>query len=511
MEQLQPVIKHRFWILSGLIVVLSFVGWIMGSKQLEEDTKTKISKIESAVKGLPDEKADHENKDWIDKLLGVNGKRKDQSDLKADELHKKQVAEMIWPASVAKHFEGRAPRAEGRDLPGIKKEIAQTAYADGYLADVIEPLVQMVKPYDDSTELGIVKFQANTMRYFPTWKNYEPTWDEMWDVQEDYWLTRSLLGAINKVNVTSTHYYDANINEIGKLMLYAGSKPELAGYKGKSGGAGGGSRKNKKPKFGLRGAGVGGSGGTSTQQAGNRSGGGGEQKSGKFIPIDTNTKIEEIKVFGDPVKTNVDQAKSPTAKKLAKEAAKQNAQKSVKPRYVENGETYPFKTRGFILSLNMKSEALPQLLKELNQLAWPVEIKRVHWKLRNADLYGDLQDRLALNTEDQGTSQNLRGQRKFGDNVGRAQTLQADSDPGQKQTPKNKRKSSARKDDGKTTVKKRPDRRSDIQVEIAGVLTIYQPSEKSKITLSSVAKKKNVKPKSETKDKTTGPISKTNK
>jgi len=300
MEKLQPLIKHRFWILSGLVVVLSLLGWYLGSNNLAASTKKQTEKINSTEANLPTGDI-HPNQDWILGIQERNSYRADQSNKNATELHAKQVIFMDWPAPIAANFNGVPYRQPAISTSKQNKEDIPQFYRTFYKKDVIDSLPQIVKPFNKDTGQGIVEFRVDQMGYFPNWVTYTPTWDEMWDVQEDYWLTRSLLTAIAKVNSQekATNHDDAVIQAINKIELHAGSTPQPHDYsgnkpKGMKSGNSGGSPQQRGPSA----ASAGGGGGTSRSKRGQTQTA--DQKNAEIVPVIDDIKIDPLDVFGVP-------------------------------------------------------------------------------------------------------------------------------------------------------------------------------------------------------------------
>ena len=286
--------------MSGLVVVLSLLGWYLGSNNLTAFTKTQNGKIASATNGIPKGEI-HPNEKWILDIKAVNSGRKTRSEMSAAELFAEQIEVMDWPPTIAPNFYGVGYREPAKSTLAQDKDLVRKYYRDTYNTNVIQPLEQIVVPYNGTR--GIVKFNVGQLNYFENWLTYTPNWSEMWDMQEDYWLTRSLLQSIARVNREgkSTHYSDASIQEILKMELYAGSKPNPGSYSGstpsgirskKRDGGSGGAKKERKGPIGFGGiAPPKGKGGLSKKS----------QKNAETVPVTTKIANDGVTVFGVPL------------------------------------------------------------------------------------------------------------------------------------------------------------------------------------------------------------------
>ena len=53
MEALEPVLKQKFWILLGMGIIMTFVGWWMATGQILAAITDRKNKIEAAEKSIP--------------------------------------------------------------------------------------------------------------------------------------------------------------------------------------------------------------------------------------------------------------------------------------------------------------------------------------------------------------------------------------------------------------------------------------------------------------------------
>jgi hypothetical protein len=177
------------------------------------------------------------------------------------------------------------------------------------------------------------------------WAEMPPSWEEMWNAQEDSWLVTELLQAIQRVNEPTSNRADSYIKKIQTIELAGGNRAALT--------SGGGKQTGNKPAGPLGNLGI---GATSA-----------EGSAGDFKLSDE---------FGTPTAKDAQAAPATTPVVGAKPSAT-----APSSRYVDDGPK--FRTRAFKLTVDMDHRRLPHLLVELTNSNWPVEIVRVNQVARS--------------------------------------------------------------------------------------------------------------------------------
>lgn len=282
---MEPLIKHRFWICSGLALIIVPVGWWIGTGNLKAQSDQRLGEIEAAFKGIPNGKG-HPNEKWTKALQKVNTKRAEYSRKHATELRKMQKATQTWPAAVASSMASAKKFGD----PGSNAN-ALTFYIRGYDSYMRE-VFKCVDPvqFDPLTGKylgGRVMFQfpnrkkatgqgsnigvggvpmapagpiadggnggsgmaggqnASGTAVLPMvpverWKGVDPSWDELWREQEKAWMLKMLLQAINRVNdrKNAKTIREASIRQINHIEIRGGSPPTEGGASGTATGGG---------------------------------------------------------------------------------------------------------------------------------------------------------------------------------------------------------------------------------------------------------------------------------
>ncbi|MCH8829640.1 MAG: hypothetical protein IID45_08690, partial [Planctomycetes bacterium] len=97
MDNLQPLIKHRFWILFGVNVLMIVVVFFMVTGSMGKKANARKSAIEIARNGIP--KTGH-NKSHIEEMTKVNGKRADNYVRHGQTLFDRQRGLRVYEKSI---------------------------------------------------------------------------------------------------------------------------------------------------------------------------------------------------------------------------------------------------------------------------------------------------------------------------------------------------------------------------------------------------------------------------
>ena len=73
MQALEPVLKQKFWILLGMGILMTFIGWWMATGQIAQAITERKTKIEAAEGSIP--KGDIPNDNWTKRLSEVNDRQ----------------------------------------------------------------------------------------------------------------------------------------------------------------------------------------------------------------------------------------------------------------------------------------------------------------------------------------------------------------------------------------------------------------------------------------------------
>ena len=368
MEQLKPLLKHKFWIIFGIALVLPIVGWFLATGQANERIDERITKISGTNVSSGSSAA---NDQWNEKLTEINKREEQRLNDGARYLWQQQKALMVWHPQLRSLVGNLAYRDP---IP----EQALNWYSSLYESE-FDRIRKIVRPYDFETDRGIVNVPIAALQIHPNYSAWKSNpgllkSEEMWDAQEDIWLLEALLRAIDSTNrlASATSITDAYVRQIDQITLLGGSRATGEGSAttgGYAGGSSGGAMDGGYAEQYSEGA-AGGSGyGGDTEGYG---GGGGASVNVSFDPAEE---------FGSDAITTATTSSPGQVNAAASDANYSEGYGGgglgqERRRYIDN-EGLPFRTRGFYMELVIDHTKLPELLGELSSLPWPVEIVRV--------------------------------------------------------------------------------------------------------------------------------------
>jgi len=374
MNKLKPILAQKFWIFFGIVLILPIVGYFMTTGELAAQIKTRIDALESTFKGIPPG-VGSPNDSWSKALQVLNEQQALRNRMANEELWRLQKEKLRWPDDIAvvmrkaEYFKPVPTDQGGSDL-GYKYQFDYPAEIRR-LWEIVDPLDEG-KNLRDSDKRRKVAFlmsdlhQTNTAR----WGELPPTQEDMWDCQEDIWLQTELLQAIARLNANSISQGDAFVKQMGKIQLFGATK--AAGAAAAAAPAPGGPDGGSYPMMGM---GMGGSG---------------QQKSAE-LSADINL-AEEFTLIPDStvlIASNSDGGGGGMSSRLMSEGGYPGAQstggapaaapaaKSELKRYIDFDENQPYKRRGFYIKVTMDHTKVPDLIAELMNSPFPVEIVRV--------------------------------------------------------------------------------------------------------------------------------------
>lgn len=371
MDKLKPILAQKFWILFGLVLILPMVGYFMTKGVLATDIETRWKKLTDTFSGIPPGTG-VPNESWSKALNDTTAKQKVHNIRANQELWAKQHERMSWPNDIApimakaKYFEDLTEEQKG--LQVIFK------YPLSYRAQ-IRNLWEIVDPLEDGTNLRDsdkrrkVAFSMSDIQQSAAIlaKDIQPTFKDIWEAQENIWLQTELLQAVRRINENANNQGDAPIKQLGKIQLFGGARST-----GDSGAA---------ASSGTSGDGMG-------MGMGMGMGFGGNRNETTTVSADINLN-EEFVVSFDPAVGGGNNGgmggfgaaagfTEPSSGGSGSGAAASGA--GTKPdvkRYIDLDEQQPYKRRGFYIKLTMDHTKVPDLIAELMNSPFPVEIVRV--------------------------------------------------------------------------------------------------------------------------------------
>ena len=365
MDKLQPLITHRFWILFGLALIMPWVGWFMASGEVKATIEERTGKVKQAVTNS--KSGSIANKLWTDDLTKVNDTLEERFVTASSGLWDNQKSLMVWPGRMVQTMKNRPYRWHTKEE--FAKEVANTrpkyTYQSLY-AKLHEEMVNTVNPLrvdDKNKVVGNVRVNPAMIHATPIPpQGAPPSWDIIWDAQEDLWLTKNLLEPIQRIN-GDLRITEVPVREIVSLQLLGGSRSGKAGSGSKSGSGGGNSGGEGEDDYesAMRGG---------LMMGGGSGGGYGGTSS---IPEQGELDFDPADEFGAP-----EGGAAAASGGFSIGARRSTTAVTKVDRFVDEDENMPFRTRGFKMHAVVRGDNVQEFLTELMTARFPVEISRFH-------------------------------------------------------------------------------------------------------------------------------------
>ncbi|HVJ84943.1 MAG TPA: hypothetical protein VM452_04815 [Caulifigura sp.] len=409
MDKLQPIIKQRFWILLGLCLILALFGFFKSQSEIVAATKTREDAIKATLAAIPS--GTEPNPTYAEGLKQINDAYGAKIKAAIDDLFAGQQSRMTWPDKIAKEIP-RDPKGVPyyRHKEKVLNTIATRTYSTVY-SDLIEelwkkaePVVEKAAPVNAapvgigpnrSAELlrginsGLLKprgkqqnlrLKGQTILYgqpgFPpvTWQTKVyvdrqampqkvlpsiPSADQVWDCQEDIWFTELLLEAVRKANKEAENVLSSPVRCISRIELLGGAGAGAAPEVDPSMMEGGMGEDGMSMGSGMAMGGVGAAG-----------------IAGMLAP--PMTAFDPKEVFGSDAAAATGEAGGEAMPEDGSGIGMGMGMMGPPPtlRWVGPTEGVPFRERGFYLSVIINQQKIPDFLVYLCEGAWPTKVLR---------------------------------------------------------------------------------------------------------------------------------------
>ncbi len=372
MDKLKPILAQKFWIMFAVVLIMPLAGYFMTKGKLSAEITERRDKLNKTFTGIPSGTG-VPNDSWTNKLNDTTGVQKVHNIRANQELWLKQKERMFWTKDIAPYM---ANAEYFKDLVKPEQNGNQVLfkYPRSYPSQ-IRALWEIVDPLDDGVNLRDsnkrrkVAFALTDVHQSAKMNvddaNIERSFGEIWGAQEDIWLQMELLHAIRRMNENAISQGDASIKQLGKILLFGGTK--ATGDATASSAAA--------------------TGGASSEMSGAMmmpfGGGGGGQRPDGAASVSTDINYgEEFDVSkedgggGGTMMKDLSKGYSSGGPSDPNAGAAGGAKTEVK-RYIDFDEKQAYKRRGFYIKLVMDHRKVPDLLAELMNSPFPVEIVRV--------------------------------------------------------------------------------------------------------------------------------------
>lgn len=369
MDKLQPIIKHHFWIVFLIALMLPPIAWWMTTGELAAEISERTSSLDSTFDGIKDGR-NAANDDWANGVNRLISIRTESNRLALDRLWKAQTDLMVWPSIVAEDMARCPYRGEVDDVK--VKQVLPAWYREGYEQDV-RRVWHIPEPIDDGKTR--VDQDAKQKVVFPyeslpriaasKWEGLPPTWQEIWNAQEDLWLLSEVLSAVRETNSSTSSITDSYVKQIMQVQLYGGTKaaaPSSAGGTTASASFPGSTTAGGYP--GMPGM------------------SGGAPRRGGNSPLSKPAEFPISEEYDAPSSSGNSYALGESGPTMAAPAAAADPN-SDENRYVQSEEAY--RTRGFKLKVAIDQLQVPTLIRELLNSQYPIEIIRFQQSAMNPE------------------------------------------------------------------------------------------------------------------------------
>ncbi|HWL08149.1 MAG TPA: hypothetical protein VNQ76_07090, partial [Planctomicrobium sp.] len=349
MDKLQPLIRHHFWILSGLIIPLVLYGFYSANGQLRAATQARESRLDQVKSGVSSGR--EANDDYITKLKFINGSLEAYVDDAIVDLWKHQQARMTWPRLVADRIPADFLGEFNQQVPNIYKGTYDEAYRRlQERVQPVRPLDPMVLP-NPKASIGPnqkVVLMANLPQAH--FEQFGVTSQEMWDAQIDIWMTELLLDSIVKVNQDKESVRESVVRRLDRLELLGGTGEPTTTDAGMSGE--GGMSEFEGGMGGMRRSGRGGMGAN-------------VKGSVAFNPAEEFGPASAAGAGGGDMGMDMGMSEGGTGGP------------ALPKRYIgADDESKPFFERGFYMSVTIQQSKIADFIVQLANSDWPVQVRR---------------------------------------------------------------------------------------------------------------------------------------
>lgn len=371
MDKLKPILAQKFWILFGVVLIMPLVGYFMTKGKLAAEIQDRKTKLDSAFTGIPSGMG-VPNDSWTKGLNDVNELQKIHNRRANLELWAKQRERMFWPTDIApimakaEYFKDLNQEQKG-DQVLFKYPLSYPSQRRA-LWEIVDPLDDGMN-FRDSDKRRKVAFAMADLHHSSNLlkEGFQPTFSEIWAAQEDIWLQTELLNAVKRLNQNAISQGDAIVKHLGKIQLFGGTKATGDAAAASASAAGGATM-------------LGGDMASINPLA---FGGAGQRSESTAMSADINlaeefdAQIENSGTGSGGISAAMSSFSGGTGGTADATTTAAGTAPAVK-RYldfVEGQATY--KRRGFTIKLIMDHRKVPDLIAELMNSPFPVEIVRV--------------------------------------------------------------------------------------------------------------------------------------
>ncbi|TXT29001.1 MAG: hypothetical protein FD138_2490 [Planctomycetota bacterium] len=351
MDKLKPILAQKFWILLSVVLIMPLVGYFMTKGKLAAEITSRRETLDKTFSGIPSGSG-VPNDSWTNKLNEINASQKLHNVRANQELWIKQKERMFWPKDIApimakaEYFKDLTEQQKG-DQVLYKYPLSYESQIRA-LWEIVDPLDDGMNLRDSSKRRKVAFGMADLhLSRIANLGSLQPSFADIWGAQEDIWLQTELLQAIRRLNANAISQGDASVKQLGKILLFGGTKStgdaSGAAAGGMTGGAGG-----EMPAMMM-----GGFGG-----AGARS----DSTTALSAEINLTEEFDVSKEAGGSGNAGAMANAFASAAGGAPDAGATGTASSDAKRYLDLDEKQPYKRRAFYIKVIMDHQKVPDLI-----------------------------------------------------------------------------------------------------------------------------------------------------
>lgn len=353
MDKVKAVLVYKFWILFAIALILPTYGWWTATNTIKAATdsrKTAVTGSFTSAETLKAASPKNPNDDWTDGLKNINDMQADRYRKAVAHLWELQQELKVWPAVVR------------RDISEVEPGgliFSKTCFLyKGAFQEEVRKVYDILKPIDPETKQGVVSIDLNTIESALNLSIPEggqsPDSDSIWTAQEDIWLMTAIMEALARVNenANATSVVDAPLKALEDVELRGGGK----GQPGRA-------KKANRPKSNKksRGSNRGGDDDEEEELAAKQKKRRGGTRKAAYL-VESGVSFSGDDEFGES---------------------------NDEVRYIDLKGPFPYKKRGFVVTVVVHQKRVPDLIAELTNMPFPTRIVRYQQEAMTDGLPGN--------------------------------------------------------------------------------------------------------------------------
>lgn len=375
MEKLEPVIRHKFWILFGISLPMICFAYYSAAGKMAEATTAQEGKLDSTLSGVPSGDAEP-NDTYAAGAKKINEDLTARFDVQVQKLWELQTERMSWPKVIVPfvpdEYHGTIDRKACYTYMRVYPSVLQRLW------ERVQPYVGDVKTNPAAREIVVewpqkVLIDGHAIPRASFNMSLPADSEDIWDAQEDIWLLELIFDAVVRTNEAASFISESPVRQIDKIMLVGGSG-ESSVTASASGGGGGGDYGGEDYGAASDGfsAAPGGLSGMSAQL-------GAPAQVAFNVAEEFGPQVPEESADGGAAAFGGDSGEEDYGAAGMPGGFGVSGSAKMK-RYIGTDDPFarPYRERGFYMSVIILQDRIPDFFAELSSSPWPIRIGRFH-------------------------------------------------------------------------------------------------------------------------------------